>query len=272
MFKISGGGVHSNHSSIYVLRNNGFPDYTLLLTNTSAQFTINQTQQNVSAHSIAIIDKHTPYTYFNPEGNYSDDWVYFNCYDEQWIKKISPMLNQFFTIPEGILIKNYMNELIWERNLEENNVGVENSELLLQVLLNNFISISQNNPNNENDNPYFYTFKKIRMDIRNHPELDYSPEAIANTMSISLSHFQHLYKNFFGQSLKTDIIINRVTKARHLIATSNLTISEIAEICGYKNDVHFYRQFKSITGTSPREYQRQEQKFSTKILEYTKNE
>lgn len=272
MFKISGGGVQSSHSAIYVLRNSGFPDYTLLLTNTLAHFNINGVHHEVPAHSIGIIAKDTPYTYFNPKGDYSDDWVYFNCYDEHWISKLTPLLNQFFPIPKGILIQNYVHELIWERNLENNAFGIENAEYLLRVILNNFLAISKEKKGSDNENPYFYAFQKIRMDVQNRPEENYSPESLAEELAISLSHFQHLYKTFFGQSLKTDIIQSRVTKARRLIATSDLTITEIAEICGYGNDVHFYRQFKSITGTSPREYQRSQQEFTTTILESRKNQ
>lgn len=272
MFKISGGGVQSNHSSIYVLRNSGFPDYTLLITNTSAHFNIDGVHHEIPPHSVGLISKDTPYTYFNPKGDYSDDWVYFDCYDEHWINKFKPLLNRFFQIPNGILIQHYLQHLIWERNLKDHPFGIENAEYLLRVILNNLLTISEEKKGSDHQNPYFYAFQKIRIDVQTRPEKSYSPERLAEELAISLSHFQHLYKTFFGQSLKTDIIQSRITKARRLIATSDLTITEIAEICGYSSDVHFYRQFKAITGTSPREYHRNQQGFSTTILESKKNQ
>ncbi|MBU5359576.1 AraC family transcriptional regulator [Enterococcus raffinosus] len=271
MLTITGGGVQSHHSSIYVLRNSGFPDYTLLITNTPAHFSIAGVHHDVPAHSVGIIDKNTPYTYFNPEGDYSDDWLYFNTVDDHWSNRLRPLLNQFFQIPKGILIQNYVHDLIWERNITDHPLGSENASLLLLVLLNNFFAITKEKQDTKIDNPYFYAFQKIRMDIQNRPEMHYSPEALAEEMAISLSHFQHLYKTFFQQSLKADVIHNRVAKAQRLIATSDLTITEIAEICGYSSDVHFYRQFKRVTGTSPREYQRGVHEDSTTSLEAKKN-
>jgi len=37
---------------------------------------------------------------------------------------------------------------------------------------------------------------------------------------------------------------------------SDLPIKEISNLCGYKNEVHFMRQFKKLTTLTPTEYRR----------------
>ena len=45
----------------------------------------------------------------------------------------------------------------------------------------------------------------------------------------------------------------RIELAERYLAYSGMTVEEVAYACGYKNVVHFSRQFKQIIGRSPRE-------------------
>ncbi|HCL04174.1 MAG TPA: AraC family transcriptional regulator, partial [Lachnoclostridium phytofermentans] len=44
--------------------------------------------------------------------------------------------------------------------------------------------------------------------------------------------------------------------AKDLLSKTNMPIKEVANECGYKNEVHFMRQFKSIVGVTPSEYRK----------------
>ena len=50
----------------------------------------------------------------------------------------------------------------------------------------------------------------------------------------------------------------RIEHAKYILTTTDLTLEQIAEICGYSNEVHFYRQFKQITGLTPSKYRKKE--------------
>ena len=67
---------------------------------------------------------------------------------------------------------------------------------------------------------------------------------------------QKLYKTHFGISYMEDLIDARTSMAKQLLQTTDLQVTEIAEACGYRNDVHFMRQFKEKTGMSPSEYRK----------------
>ena len=76
----------------------------------------------------------------------------------------------------------------------------------------------------------------------------------AESMSISVSYFQHLYKDFFGISYQKDVIDMRIEYAKRMVKSTDNKIELIAKLCGYSNEIHFYRQFKEITGMTPKQY------------------
>ena len=88
-----------------------------------------------------------------------------------------------------------------------------------------------------------------------HP-LKLTVDEIAKQASLSRSYFQHTYKKLFGSTVTEDIIASRLEYAKLLLATTDSTVKEIAELCGYETDVHFMRQFKSRTGLTPSLYRR----------------
>jgi AraC-like DNA-binding protein len=69
-------------------------------------------------------------------------------------------------------------------------------------------------------------------------------------------YLQKLFKRSLGQSPIEYIIHLRMNKAKNLIRTSDLSISEIAYAVGVDNISHFSRQFKKLEGMTPVEYRR----------------
>ena len=100
--------------------------------------------------------------------------------------------------------------------------------------------------------------RRLRRELRKAPELDWSLEELAKRLNISKSYVQKLYKTHFGISYMDDLIDARISMAKQLLQTTDLQVTEIAEICGYHNDVHFMRQFKNKTGLSPSEYRKKQ--------------
>ncbi len=59
-----------------------------------------------------------------------------------------------------------------------------------------------------------------------------------------------------GKSLHQYLLMLRITHAANLLHTSDLSISEIAEMSGFNEANHFARQFKSKTGKTPSDYRK----------------
>lgn len=80
---------------------------------------------------------------------------------------------------------------------------------------------------------------------------------IAQACSCSESTVSHLFKQYNGLSVKKYIAQLRINQAKKLLATSDLPVSGIAQLCGFSNINHFPTAFKKAAGMSPTEYRAQ---------------
>lgn len=95
------------------------------------------------------------------------------------------------------------------------------------------------------------TLLDIRFDIYHYPQQLWTVETMAKRAMMSVSYFQHIYKETFGVSPINDVIQARITMAENLLLFSNKKESEIAQLCGYNNVEHFVRQFRKCKGITP---------------------
>ena len=83
---------------------------------------------------------------------------------------------------------------------------------------------------------------------------------MAQSIGISRTHLQRLYKQHFSVSCIDDVINARMNRAKQLLTYTDLRIQEIALQCGYHNESHFMRQFKERVGMTAVQYRNQSKK------------
>ncbi|WP_144842600.1 helix-turn-helix domain-containing protein [Paenibacillus cremeus] len=83
---------------------------------------------------------------------------------------------------------------------------------------------------------------------------DLSLPLLAELVSMPVSHFSSMFKEEVGMTVSDYIIAFRMEKAKELLATSELKVSEIADRMRYNNSQNFIRMFKKVTGLTPGEY------------------
>lgn len=83
---------------------------------------------------------------------------------------------------------------------------------------------------------------------------DLSLNTVANSVSLSPSHFSRLFKNSVGCSFSEYVTTTRLQYAKVLLANENLTIGEIAERTGFNNSNYFSTTFKKYNNITPKEY------------------
>ncbi|MBP3267420.1 MAG: helix-turn-helix transcriptional regulator, partial [Ruminococcus sp.] len=69
-------------------------------------------------------------------------------------------------------------------------------------------------------------------------------------------YLQRMYKKYFGKSIFEELIQFRLKKAKELLSSTDFTISQIAEMCGYATYAHFAKQFKACEGVTLSEYRK----------------
>ena len=84
-----------------------------------------------------------------------------------------------------------------------------------------------------------------------------SIEQLAARANYSYHRFRHIFKTTFGISPKQYILLKRMEHAKTLIATTQLSITEICYQCGFPSSSFFIKQFKSSTGITPTKYRKQ---------------
>ena len=87
-------------------------------------------------------------------------------------------------------------------------------------------------------------------------EEDFSVKKAASYVGMSGNYFISLYKEVTGQGFWDYVTSLRIRRATELLVTTDDTIGNIARAIGYKNEYHFSRKFKEITGNSPSQYRK----------------
>jgi transcriptional regulator GlxA family with amidase domain len=76
----------------------------------------------------------------------------------------------------------------------------------------------------------------------------------AQTLNLSHSHLQHLFKQATGKSLGQALTEKKLQKAAQLLANTNLSVKEIASDVGYEHTSSFTRAFEERFEHAPRRY------------------
>ena len=92
--------------------------------------------------------------------------------------------------------------------------------------------------------------------IRSHLDAQLSLENIAAELNLSHYYFCALFKQSMGISPWQYVIRQRVERAKELLKNRDLSISEVAFSCGFSNQSHLNKHFRSATGIAPGTYRR----------------
>ena len=133
-----------------------------------------------------------------------------------------------------------------------------NQELLIDCFMKALLIKASEQIQRVSDNgrkhPLLEKLQEIRAMIYNEPQRDWKIEVMCREINVSMSYFQHSYKEIFGGSCVGDIVNARLELAKYYLMYTPMAIGHVAQICGYGNQIHFTRQFKLKIGLRPTEY------------------
>jgi two-component system response regulator YesN len=81
-------------------------------------------------------------------------------------------------------------------------------------------------------------------------------EKIAHMIHISPIYLSRLIKQEFGTTFVSLVTQARIQKAVQLLNTTDMSVNEIAELCGYDTQHYFSTTFKKMMGVSPNQYRK----------------
>jgi AraC-like DNA-binding protein len=79
----------------------------------------------------------------------------------------------------------------------------------------------------------------------------FNMERLAEEFGFSKRYIQKLFLNYVGISPNNFFSVQRFNKSLELVRSANRSLTYIAYECGYYDQAHFIREFKSYTGITP---------------------
>ena len=79
-------------------------------------------------------------------------------------------------------------------------------------------------------------------------------DQLVDLACVSRRTFEQWFRKEVGRSPGEEILRVRVERAKRLLTTSELSMSQIARMVGYEQTAGFSKFFRRETGTSPRKF------------------
>ncbi len=92
----------------------------------------------------------------------------------------------------------------------------------------------------------------VRKKISQQFEKPWTVTEMAEMLSLSENRFSYLYKRYCGEAPQRDLIAFRMQRAIDLLTNNReMTVADVAEVCGYDDSLYFSRVFKRYHGRTP---------------------
>ena len=98
--------------------------------------------------------------------------------------------------------------------------------------------------------------QKLILYFLDHYTEDISLESVANGLGYSRFYISRLISKAFGCNFRTLLANYRISMAQNLLVTSNRSIGQVAEDCGFQNQSSFNRIFLEHCGITPGQYRK----------------
>lgn len=101
---------------------------------------------------------------------------------------------------------------------------------------------------------YAGLWQRLQVQIEKLAPEDLRVGPLAVKLSISERHLRQRFQEQFGVSLGVYLRNYRIRRSIGLLASSDLSLAEIADRCGYRSSASFHRAFRKHTGVGPAEF------------------
>ena len=79
---------------------------------------------------------------------------------------------------------------------------------------------------------------------------------LAEEYHISASHLSHVFKSITGYAPIEYLMVCRLSAAKSMLSTTDKSIKEIIDLCGFSDESNFSRTFREKVGMTPTEFRK----------------
>lgn len=127
----------------------------------------------------------------------------------------------------------------------------------LALFLDELMESSANRKEQGEKKKHDYYIHEAVVYIQQNYQRELSVDEVANFCQLNRNYFSRRFKELIGSTPQEFLIQQRLTSAAELLRLTNLPIKNVADQCGYPNQLHFSQAFKKYYGVSPKEWRRQ---------------
>lgn len=120
---------------------------------------------------------------------------------------------------------------------------------LLEITKKSFDYLDQRSKNRN-----YVAIDQAKAYIINHIEDDLSLDIVADEVILSPRYLSKLFKEYTGENFTEFVNTHKMTHAKDLITSTDLTINTISNRLGFSSPAYFIKKFKAAYGTTPNEY------------------
>ena len=257
MMKLNAAGMGNCHGADFEInRPNGSGDNLLIIFKTRAEAEINGETIKVRPDSAILYAKGEPQLYRADGDIYINHFIHMDCCENDGFHLETGM-------PFGRVVKlintaeaEEIMRIIGREKLSSLPSREKYMDLLIRMLLLKLGDGCRTDNSSVAANPHSSALSQLRGEIYNSAGQFASVEELAARVNLSPSHFQRLYKEQFGVSCYEDLLSARIKAAQYYLKSTDMSVKEIAAVCGYENDVCFMRRFRERTGVTPTVYRK----------------
>ena len=142
------------------------------------------------------------------------------------------------------------NLYIWQTHLEQLSASqVMVAQGVIRLLLAPFLASAQ-------PQPQMLRFAKVLQFIDANLDKPISLDELAGQIKLDPTYFSDLFLKHFGIRPMEYLRRRRLDKAQALLITTNHTVAEIANLCGFADPNYFFRVFKQQFNATPSHFRR----------------
>ena len=259
LFEIKRIWVRYFHDPDFTLtRPEGAGDYVFIRFLAPAEIIFAGKLHIAQAGNFIFLSPSLPYTITGHQTGLKNDWIHFNGgnvepllegYDLP-LNRIMPTLNTGYVREILEKIETETKETFAPHRLHIMELYFET----LCVQLSRSVHYEHSLQLSLTQKEHLARFRKIRMQMLESFNNDWSIAKLADLAYVSSSRFAVLYKEFFGISPFAELLHVRIEHAKWLLTNSTSSVNRIAVECGFKNVYYFSRKFAEIVGCPPSKY------------------
>lgn len=245
LFQINSIGSINTKEDYLVFRNAGRNDYHIVYV---AQGICNAKYENKSykmdAGTFIVYPPKAKHWYVRKENSLTY-WIHFKGFGIKEVMNDCNLSGGVYAAKNAPGIEEKFLELISEHYKESKHT--EEKGILISLLYKLSTAVY-------NDTSFPYAVQYAVSYISKHYSEDINIRNLANSVYLSYSRFNHLFKEYTGISPLAYKQKLQLDSGKNLLLSTNLSITKIACLTGFNDSLYFSRLFKKKTGLNPSSY------------------